>query len=113
MLKPIALIAALGLAGTAQAQTDASAPQTSPVPAEAAPPPAPRDHYSVDTTPIETLEADPEARAMVAEHFPSLFNHPAYSMFKAMTLKAIAPHSQGSINEETLAALQADLDALH
>lgn len=107
MLKQIALIAALGLAGAAQAQTATSAPQTPPASA-----PAPRLHYSVNTTPIETLEANPEARALVARRFPSLFTHPAYSMFKAMTLKAIAPHSQGSINEETLAALQADLDAL-
>ncbi len=111
MLKTTVLIAALALAGAVQAQTASPPPESHSASTPPASPPA-RPHYSVDATPIETLEADPEAKALVIKHFASLFDHPAYSMFKSMTLKAIEPYSQGSINDQTLSALQADLDAL-
>lgn len=92
--------------------------QTQPAPdaqaqAEASPPVAQAAPYSVETTPVQTLEADPAAKAAVIKHFPTLFSHPAYAMIKSMPLKAIAPYSQGAITDEKLAALQADLDALN
>jgi len=110
MLNLIILTTALGVAGTVQAQDHADHAQTQP-PAQTATP-APPIRYSVETTPIETLAADPAARALVIKHFPTLLDHPSYSMFKSMPLKAIAPYSQGAITNEALAALQADLDGL-
>jgi hypothetical protein len=59
--------------------------------------------------PIETLMADERARAVLDEHVPGIAKHPAYSQFKAMSLKAVAPMSGGAITEETLAAIDADL----
>lgn len=107
MLQILAMVAATATSTQAQ-----PAPQP-PAQAEAARPAASDTRFSVETTPIQVLEADPAAKAAVAKHFPSLFSHPAYSMIKSMPLKAIAPYSQGAINDETLAALQADLDALN
>ncbi|MBP7705276.1 MAG: hypothetical protein KA105_08325 [Caulobacter sp.] len=70
-------------------------------------------HFSVETTPIADLAADPAAKALVAKHFPGLFEHSSYDMIKGMSLKAVAPYSQGAITDERLAALQKDFDALH
>lgn len=110
MLKQTILSATLAFAGAAHAQTHQTPPPpTHPTPAAV----APRAGYTVDTTPIETLAADPTARALVVKYFASLFDHPAYAMFKPMPLRAIAPYSQGSITDEALTALQAELDTLH
>lgn len=68
--------------------------------------------YSVETTPLETLEAAPAAQATVRKHMPTIFEHPAYAMFKPMTLRELLPLSQGALTEERLKALQADLDRL-
>ena len=72
--------------------------------------PAPK--FSVNTTPIEVLEADPAAHAVVKQHLPKLFEHPAYAMIKTMSLKELLPYSQGALTEERLQGLQADLDLL-
>lgn len=68
--------------------------------------------YSVETTPLEALEAAPAAQATVRKHMPTIFEHPAYAMIKAMTLRELLPLSQGALTEERLKALQADLDRL-
>lgn len=73
---------------------------------------ADQPRVSIDATPIEVLEADADARALVIKHLGALFDHAAYPMIKSMTLKAIQPFSQGAITDEKLAALQADLDTL-
>lgn len=101
-----ATAAIIAAAGAVQAQTSlppAHAPSTQT---------APQARYSVDTTPLETLEADPAAKALVIRHIGPIFEHSAYAMIKTMSLKAIQPYSQGAITDEKLAALQAELAAL-
>ena len=65
-------------------------------------------------SPIESLMADAEAKAVVVKHFggQDVSAHPMYDQFKAMSLKAVAPFSQGMITDEMIAAIEADLAAL-
>lgn len=63
-------------------------------------------------TPIETLMADDHAKAVIATHLPGIDQHPAYEQFKAMSLKALQPFSQGMITEDLLAKIAADLAAI-
>ena len=62
-------------------------------------------------SPLEKLMADDEAKAIVTKHFggQDVSEHPMYDQFKAMSLKAIAPFSQGMITDEMLAKIDADL----
>lgn len=100
----LAPLAALGLA--LAAVTAPAAAQTAP-----AAPAAPAALFSVDT-PIETLMADERAKAVVAANLPGLDQHPAYDQFKALSLKALAPFSQGMITDEMLAKIEAELAAI-
>jgi hypothetical protein len=70
------------------------------------------DKLSVDATPIEQLAAKPETKAILDKDVPGLTAHPAFDQFKAMTLKALQPMSQGQLTDEQIAAVQADLDKL-
>jgi hypothetical protein len=70
------------------------------------------DALSVETTPIEELVANPAAKAILDKDVPMLTSHPAFDQFKAMTLKALQPLSQGALTDEILATVQADLDKL-
>lgn len=67
--------------------------------------------FTVDM-PIEALMADERAKAAVLATLPDLDQHPAYEQFKAMSLTAVAPFSQGMITEEVLAKIAADLAAI-
>ncbi|TAD79840.1 MAG: hypothetical protein EAY70_05975 [Sphingomonadales bacterium] len=98
-------VAALGLAlapltmpAVALAQTDTPAP-------------APAALFSIDT-PIEALMADERAKGVVSKHLPGIDQHPAYDQFKALSLKTLAPFSQGLITDELLAKIEADLTAI-
>ena len=98
-------LAALGLtvaALTTPAFADDSVPATAPAAA-----------FSIDT-PIEVLMADERAKAAVARHFNGmdLTQHPAYEQFKSLSLKTVAPFSQGLITDEMLAKIAADLAAI-
>jgi len=66
--------------------------------------------FTIDT-PIEVLMADERANAVVAKHFAGqdLTQHPAYEQFKTLSLKAVAPFSQGLITDEMLEKIAADL----
>lgn len=79
--------------------------------AQAEAPAAPAAAFSVDT-PIETLMADERAKAVVNKHLPGIDQHPAYDQFKAMSLKALAPFSQGMISDELLGKINTDLAAI-
>jgi hypothetical protein len=67
--------------------------------------------FTIDT-PIEALMADERAKAAVSAHLPGIDQHPAYEQFKALSLKAVAPFSQGLITDEVLAKIAADLAAI-
>ena len=69
--------------------------------------------FTIDT-PIETLMADERAKGVLTANFggQDLSQHPAYDPFKAISLKALAPFSQGLITEEMLTKIAADLAAI-
>ena len=67
---------------------------------------------SVENTPIETLVANPAAKAVLDKDIPGLTTHEAYDQFKSMTLSQVAPMSQGALTDDMLKTVQADLDKL-
>jgi succinyl-CoA synthetase alpha subunit len=103
---PAALgFAALGLAAaamTAPALADDTATTAATTTAAA---------FSTDTA-IEALMADERAKAVVTKHIPGLDQHPAYEQFKTLSLKALAPFSQGLISDELLGKIETDLAAI-
>ncbi len=82
--------------------------QQTPAPATAA---APAAKFSLDT-PIETLIADAKAKAVLDTDIPGLSSHPALDQFKAMSLRAVQPFSQGALTDEMLKKVETDLAAL-
>ena len=103
-----AAAASLLLVGAASAQT---APAPAPAPAQDH---AHAEHHSHPTidSPIEALVNDPATKAVLEKHLPGMDKHPAYGQFKSMTLRQVAPYSQGAITDEKIAAIDADLKAL-
>ena len=103
----LAPFAALGLAFAAATAPAAVLAQ------DETPPSAPAGAFTIDT-PIETLMADERAKAVVTQHFggTDLTAHPAYDQFKSLSLKALAPFSQGLITEDMLTKIAADLAAI-
>ncbi len=73
--------------------------------------PAPAAAFTVDT-PIETLVADERAKAVLVKHLPGIDQHPAYDQFKSLSLRTVAPFSQGMISDDLLTKIDADLAAI-
>ena len=92
-------LAAAGLAAPAAALAQSDAPA------------AMAAAFSIDT-PIEALMADERAKAVVSKHLPGIDQHPAYGDFKGLSLKTLAPFSQGLITDELLGKIEADLTAI-
>lgn len=93
---------------SAYAESDAKAePQTVPVAAA----PAAAASLSLDT-PIAEIAAAPAGKAVLDQQLPGLLTHPAYETFKAFSLKALQPYSNGLITDERLAAVDAGLKAI-
>ena len=90
----------------------AAAVLTAPAIAQTAAPAAPTAAAFTVDMPIEALMADERAKAVVTTHLPGIDQHPAFDQFKSMSLKAVAPFSQGMISEEALAKIAADLAAI-
>ena len=61
---------------------------------------------------IEALVADERTKAVLVKHIGPIDQHPAYDQFKAMSLRDVAPYSQGMITDEKLAQIDADLAAI-
>ena len=103
-MKAILLCAAtfVSAASVAQAQT---APATA-QPAPAAP--AATGVLNGDT-PIETLMARPETKALLLKYVPEIEGHPAYDQFKSMSLRQLEPLAGGIITAEKISSLEADL----
>ena len=96
-------------------QVGAASAQTAPAPAPApAQDHAHAEHHAHPTidSPIEALVNDPATKAVLEKHLPGMDKHPAYGQFKGMTLRQVAPYSQGAITDEKIAAFDADLKAL-
>ncbi|HVJ01078.1 MAG TPA: hypothetical protein VM662_02790 [Sphingomonas sp.] len=98
-MRILALALCLAAPATLHAQT---APTAAPAAASA---------LSIET-PIETIAADPAGKAVLEKLMPTLLTHAAYDSFKSMSLKDLAPYSQGAITDEKLAAVDAALKAL-
>jgi hypothetical protein len=81
----------------------AQAPAASPVAAKP---------YSSEETTIETLLADPAAKAVVDKHIPGFSLQPQIGMASAMTLGQINQMAPAQITKEMLAAIDADLAKL-
>jgi hypothetical protein len=81
--------------------------------AQAAPALAPTPAFTLDT-PIETLMADARAKAVLTANFggQDITQHPMYEQFKALSLNALAPFSQGLITDEVLTKIAAELAAI-
>ena len=98
-------LAALGLALAAVATPAAVLAQDAPAPA------APAAAFTIET-PIEALMADERAKAVLTKYLAGIDQHPAYEQFKSLSLKALAPFSQGMISDELLGKIDADLAAI-
>ena len=92
-----AFAAALAVTGAASAQMAPAAP------APMAPAMAPVAGALTTDTPIETIVADPAGKAVLDKDAPGLTTHPMYEQFKSMSLKELAPMSQGKIDDAALA----------
>ena len=103
--------AAAALSVLAAAPAFAQAP-AAPAPAAAPAAPAAAGALNVESTPIETIVANPAGKAVLDKDLPGLTTHEAYDQFKAMTLAQVAPMSQGAITPEALKTVQADLDKI-
>jgi hypothetical protein len=67
--------------------------------------------FTIDT-PIQALVADARAKAVLDKYLPGIDQHPAYDQFKDLSLKTLAPFSQGLITDELLAKIDTDLAAI-
>ena len=99
----ITLVAGLAALATlaavpALAQTAAAAPAA----AEAT------GKFSVEKTPISAIWADPAGKAILLKALPPLEQY--MDQIKDMTLAAVAPMSQGAIDDAKLKEIQAELD---
>lgn len=61
---------------------------------------------------IGELLANEQAAAILERHLPGIAAHPSRAQFETMTLRQVAPFSGGAINDEKIAAIAADLEAL-
>lgn len=101
MLAAIALV----LAAPAVAK-DVPAPAPTPAPS-----PAAVAKFNLDT-PLETLMADPAANAVVEANLPGVDKHPMYESFKGMSLRELAPLSDGKISDAMLSKIEGELAAI-
>ena len=111
-MKTIVTLALIAVAAPALAQT-APAPAPTPAPEAKAPVAAATPAPLTIDTPIETLVANPKAKAVLtADLGADVSAHPMYDSFKSMSLKDVAPMSNGAISDATLAKIATDLAAI-
>jgi len=60
-------------------------------------------------TPIEQIAANPDGKAVLEKDVPGLTTHPMYDQFKSMSLKDLAPMSQGKIDDAVIKKVDEDL----
>lgn len=102
MLKTVsvAAIAACLMAGAAMAQPAAPA----------APAAGAKAKLNVDTSPINDVIKVPAAKAALEKVLPEISQY--YDQIGTMTLKDVAPMSQGALDDAKLKQLQAEFDKL-
>lgn len=67
--------------------------------------------FTLDT-PVETIVADPAAKAVLDADLPGLTTHESYEMFKSMGLRQLAGFAPDKLTPEVLAKVEADLAAI-
>lgn len=67
--------------------------------------------FSADT-PLETVIADPAAKAALNATLPNIAAHPSFDQFKSMSLRQLQPYAGGKISDEQIAKVDAALKAL-
>ena len=78
-----------------------------------APPAAQAAHYSVETTLVGKLIADPAAADILKKLIPSVWaNEMFHSMGKDQTLKAIQQYEPEALNDAKLAEIQAEFNKI-
>src|ERR1700761_127515 len=102
ILIPIAILALLATAASAQTADDPTADPVATRPASSSP---------LDQ-PIEAIADMSGGCAVLDKDFPGLRAHPMYAFFKSMTLNQIAAMSKGQITPDMLAQAKMDLAAL-
>ncbi|MBN8809288.1 MAG: hypothetical protein J0I47_13785 [Sphingomonas sp.] len=87
--------------------------QTAPAPAPApASPAVAAAKFGLDT-PIETLMADPKAKAVLAADFGTdLTANPAYDQFKGMSLNQVQPYAPDKMPATLMTKIATDLAAI-
>lgn len=68
--------------------------------------------WSVETSTVAQLMANPAAKAVIDRHLPGFSAHPMIGQAGPMTLRQIQGFTQGQITNAHLTAIQADLAAL-
>lgn len=91
----IALVLAAGLAGPALAQEATPAPK-----------------FSIQTSTLGQLAADPAAKAIFLKHFPEVVNHPQFNEGLGLTMPEVVQYLPDVVTPEKLAAMDAELKAL-
>lgn len=67
--------------------------------------------FSIDSTVGDLLE-NAGTRAFIEKTMPELVNHPAMGMIRGMSLRAIAPFSNGKLTDEILTTVDAALQKI-
>ena len=89
----------------------ATPPVAAPPVAEAAPPPAVRSVFTLDT-PIQDLVADPGAKAVLDKDLPGMSDDANLDKFKMLSLRSLQPQTGGQLTDAMLMKVASDLDIL-
>ena len=98
----VALAVLAGLCGSAAAQ----------VPAEPTVQAEPIAKFSIQTSKMGQLAADPVTRAIFLKHFPEVVNHPQFNEGADLTLPEVVQYVPDVLTPEKLAGMDAELKAL-
>jgi para-nitrobenzyl esterase len=74
--------------------------------------PATAQRFSVNSTRIADLLANPAAKAVLDRHLPGFSAHPMIGQAAPLTLKAVQGFAQGAITDAHLRAIETDLATL-
>lgn len=108
-MKPILLVAIpLALTAMPLAAQDHSGHA---MPAAPATPAATAAKFSLDT-PIQTLLADPAAKAVVEANLPGISTHPQLALFQSASLSQVAGMAPDRMPADKLQKIKAELAAL-
>lgn len=100
-MKAAVIVLALLAAAPACAQAPASPVQT-----------APSGRYSVQTSKLGELAANPATKAIFLKYFPEVVNHPQFNEGLELTLPDVVQYLPDVVTPEKLAAMDAELKVL-